>query len=57
MPAASIAYHARNHHFSIWLRARGMFDLAAQIRPRVVEEFDDVEAMRAYLVDVVRRAR
>lgn len=54
---ASVAYHARHHHFSTWLKARGMFDLAAQIRPRSADEFPDVEALRAYLVAVVRRAR
>lgn len=56
-PAASISYHAGHHHFSTWLKARGMFDLAAQIRPRRLEEFDDAEAVRVYLVGVVRRAR
>ncbi|MCA9605258.1 MAG: hypothetical protein KC619_06675 [Myxococcales bacterium] len=55
--AASVAYHARHHHFSTWLKARGMFDLAAQIRPRSADEFPDVETLRAYLVGVVRRAR
>ncbi len=53
----SIAYHAHHHHFSIWLKARGMFDLAAQIRPRTPDEFQDIEALREYLVSVVRRAR
>jgi len=54
---ASVAYHAHHHHFSIWLKARGMFDLAAMIRPRTPEEFQDIEALRGYLVSVVRRAR
>jgi len=55
--ARSIAYHAHHHHFSVWLKARGMFDLAAKIRPRHPEEFHDVEEVREYLVSVVRRAR
>lgn len=56
-PVDSIAYHARHHHFSVWLKARGMFDLAAQLRPRTLEEFDDLEEARSFLVSVVRRAR
>lgn len=56
-PAESIAYHAQHHHFSVWLKARGMFDLAAQLRPRTLEEFGDLEEVRAYLFSVVRRAR
>jgi len=56
-PAESIAYHAIHHHFSVWLKARGMFDLAAQLRPRTFDEFANIEDLRAYLHAVVGRAR
>ncbi len=44
-----LLYHARRNHFSTWLMARTEFALARAMRPRKVEEFEDAEAVRAYL--------
>lgn len=57
VPAESIEYHAAHNHFSIWLKARCMFPLAAQIRPRTNAEFIDIQHLREYLRRSLRDAR
>ncbi len=54
VPAASIRYHAERQHFSNWLMARTEFPLADELRPRRADEFDDDEALRAYLLGTMR---
>jgi CheY-like chemotaxis protein len=56
VPVESIAFHAARNHFSMWLMARGMFQLARELRPRRLDEFASVEALRAHLSEVLRRA-
>ncbi|MBN2227134.1 MAG: histidine kinase [candidate division Zixibacteria bacterium] len=56
-PDDTIVYHGSRNHFSNWLMARTEFDLAAQIRPRKVSEFETVEELRVYLIDTFRRFR
>ncbi len=50
VPAASLVYHASRNHYSAWLKARTEFELASQLRPRSVDEFASVEALRSFLV-------
>ncbi len=50
VPEESLIYHASRNHFSAWLKARTEFELAALLRPRSVEEFPSVEALRTFLV-------
>ncbi len=57
IPDESLIYHARRNDFSSWLRARTEFDLAKALRPRRVEEFEDVESIRQYLLDAVEKYR
>ncbi len=57
VPAASVAYHAARHHFSMWLRARSLFELAKRVRPRILSDFDDVEGLRRDLIGVLSNAR
>ncbi|MFH1688380.1 MAG: PEP/pyruvate-binding domain-containing protein [bacterium] len=52
--ARSLVFHAQRNHFSNWLMARTEFDLAAQVRPRKVSEFGDVQKLRSYLIDTIR---
>ena len=54
---ASIAFHAGRNDFSRWLRARAEFGLAAHLRPRRLEDFPSVEALRQELVDSIDRYR
>lgn len=53
VPDDSLIYHARRNDFSTWLMARTEFDLARALRPRRVEEFDDVDAIRRYLLAAI----
>ena len=55
--AKSIAFHGRHNHFSIWLKARSKFDLAAQVRKADVDEFASLEAVRSYLIRVLAESR
>ncbi len=57
VPAESIEFHSAHNHFSLWLKARCMFPLAAQIRPRSKDEFVDIQHLRQYLVRSLRDAR
>ena len=47
VPAESFLLHCRSNHFSRWLKARTEFELAQRLRPLALEDFADVEAMRA----------
>ncbi|WP_428261712.1 PEP/pyruvate-binding domain-containing protein [Haliangium sp.] len=57
VPAESVAHHSHRHDFSIWLRARGMLELAAEIRPLRLSDYDSVEAARAHMIEILRQAR
>jgi Pyruvate phosphate dikinase, AMP/ATP-binding domain len=57
VPAAAIAYHASHDHFSAWLRARNLADVAESIGAYSLDDFEDVETMRQLLVSVLRDAR
>jgi hypothetical protein len=57
VPAASIAYHASRDHFSHWLTARCMFDIANRIRPKKAADFGGPEAIRKFLVDALAEER
>lgn len=50
VPIESLVYHAQSDHFSGWLSARGEFEMARQLKPRKVSEFDDKEGLRKLLV-------
>lgn len=57
VPDQSVEYHARRNHFSNWLAARGYFQLADQIKPLHLENFDHVNELRKIITDLVRRER
>lgn len=57
VPEQSIQYHARRNHFSNWLAARGYFNLADQIKPLHLEDFDHVNALRDRIIELVSRER
>ncbi len=57
VPAESVLHHARRNDFSVWLRARAMFEIADELGPRRAVEFEDVEAIRRFLVDRLSLAR
>jgi CheY-like chemotaxis protein len=57
VPEASIAYHAARNHFSRWLKARTEFALAHELRPRRLEDFGSVSAMRQDLIGSIAAYR
>ncbi len=57
IPEESLAFHALRHDFSRWLRARAEFGLATRLRPRLLQDFPSVEALRDSLVGDVDRYR
>lgn len=57
VPAETVAYHARRHDFSRWLRARAEFGVAGQLRPRLLEDYPSVEVLRDSLVRDIDRYR
>ena len=57
VPAESVAYHARRHDFSRWLRARAEFGVAAELRPRLLQDYPPVEALRDSLIRDIDRYR
>ena len=57
VPAASLAYHASRNHFSLWMMARCMFELARRVRPTKLSDFGGGEEFRRYLLSVLRETR
>jgi len=49
VPDESLLYHASRNHFSAWLMARTEFELAYALRPRHVDDFENVAALRQHL--------
>ncbi|MBA65587.1 MAG: hypothetical protein CMG55_07290 [Candidatus Marinimicrobia bacterium] len=54
IPEESILYHAKSHHFSNWLAARAEFKLASLIRSISVDDFDNGESIRKYILDYLK---
>lgn len=50
----SIEFHATRNEFSHWLRARTEFTLAESIRSMTIEDFEDTEGVRKYILEVIR---
>lgn len=57
VPAESLLYHASRNHFSIWFTARGLFEVSSWLRSKKVNDFAGIEALRAYLIETLARAR
>lgn len=56
VPSESIEYHAAHHHFSQWLRARNMLQLARRVRPASIEASGGVDNFRRALREMLRQA-
>jgi Pyruvate phosphate dikinase, AMP/ATP-binding domain len=54
VPVESIIHHAGKQHFSHWMMARTELQIAEQLYPKRVEDFDDPEAARTYLIQVIK---
>lgn len=49
-PLESVIFHANHNHFSGWLYARGEFEIARQLKPRKVSEFENAEDLRQIII-------
>jgi hypothetical protein len=52
VPAESIEFHASRNHFSTWLLARGEVQTAKVVSRIHVTEFDEVESLRDFLINM-----
>jgi hypothetical protein len=57
MPDDILVYHAKRHHFSLWLMARGEIKIAKLIYLIKVTDFDDLNDYRKYMKFVLDRYR
>ncbi len=53
IPVESVIYHAGKNHFSLWLTARGEFQIAKLLAPLKIDDFPSVEHLRRHLVNVI----
>ncbi|MDH3522157.1 MAG: hypothetical protein OES32_01095 [Acidobacteriota bacterium] len=56
VPAECIEHHASRDDFSVWLMARSEFELAEELRPKKISDFEDIEALRRHLLSRLRDA-
>jgi len=52
VPVESIVYHASRNHFSAWLMARGEVQVSQVVLRVKVEDFEDPEDLRAFLINM-----
>ncbi|MBN2862521.1 MAG: pyruvate, phosphate dikinase, partial [Bacteroidales bacterium] len=57
VPEDSLEYHAMRNHFSLWLMARGEVQIAKQINPVRVSEFQNIKELREHLLFLIRKRR
>jgi hypothetical protein len=57
MPDMSIAFHAFNNHFSVWLSTRGEFELAKHLMEKGASDFQSIQEYRQYIIGTVNSYR
>ncbi len=57
VPEDSLVYHAMKNHFSLWLMARGEVKIAKKINPLKVSDFNTLNELREFLIDIIRKRR
>jgi hypothetical protein len=57
IPDESLLFHANNHHFSLWLMARGEIQIARKIKPVNEKEFASVFEIREYILKTIEHYR
>ncbi len=55
LPDEGLLYHAKHHHFSLWLMARGEIKIAKMIYLIKVTDFDNLDTYRKYMKFVLNR--
>lgn len=56
IPEMSILFHAGKNHFSLWFKARGEMQIASLLAPLRVVDFNSVNDLRNYLINVINNA-
>lgn len=54
LPDESLYYHAVNHHFSRWFRARTEFEVAEKLRCIDVSEFSNILGIRKCILEMLK---
>lgn len=54
IPAESLLYHSQHNHFSMWLRARGEYQIAEILSPLNVSDFTGPNAIRSHLLATIQ---
>ena len=49
IPDDVVLYHASRNHISKWFNARGLFSIASIFKTLKIEDFSDMQALRAYI--------
>ena len=57
IPDKSLLYHARRNDFSTWLIAHGEINVARNVRPVKIKDFDDVSEIRNFLIGIFAKVR
>lgn len=57
VPLESIRFHSNRNDFSNWLMARGEFKLANKLRPQRVQDFETLNELKKYLVNIFNESR
>ncbi|HJO94536.1 MAG TPA: PEP/pyruvate-binding domain-containing protein [Victivallales bacterium] len=53
----SLSWHVTNNHFSRWLKARTLFSLSTLFANKSINDFNNTDEVRSYLVDTIRNYR
>jgi len=54
VPDESITYHTSRNHFSSWLKSRTDFWLAYEIRPRKINQYSSIRALRKDIIEAIQ---
>jgi hypothetical protein len=57
IPEDSLIYHAMKNHFSMWLMARGEMEIARYIYPLKITDFNNLNEMREFLINLISKKR
>jgi len=57
IPEDSLIYHAMKNHFSMWLMARGEVEVARYIYPLKITDFNNLNEMREFLINLISKKR
>jgi len=57
IPLESLIFHGRENAFSRWLMARGEINMAERLKVRAVDEFEQKQGLREFILDVFQKVK